>query len=691
MSESLAIPQEERNDTTPARGDIDTWDGGKKIDLDKTLPSGKSVRNELEAHLSETIDKELKNHKGVEDKIKRCQKIYSGKKDKKSYPWPHSSNVSVPIARSDADAIYVREMDSIFNKQKLVLLSPKNSQMGDEEEAQLRQQENAINHYLINTLNLKEHLKPVFQQKTVSGTGVLKIRYEVKNRQVYDYASPDEEDNKGVKKYEFESPGGRKGKLVKRPSVVFKGPTVYPVSRENFLISSDATDVDEAYFCADRFWRRKQQLKSMAKRGVYDPDAVERLTTSDPKGLQKARAEERGVKIDKTKYEEPYELWECWFKYDVDGDGEEDDIVVVFHVPSKQILSAIYNPIFYNYRPYVAFKGWPIAYSFDGQGICEKLESIQAEIDTIHNQRLDRMHMLTMPMVLYRSGVGLEKFQLSPGLCQPVDIDPKDVFSVIQVPDTYASTEREETRSVGYADRDAGVTPESLGISTAERPVASETAARQEEANKKFAWWIDCDRAGIKEIIYKMLESFAQYQPIYSYVDENRQYQEVEMPRGNIRDTINVDLTVSTEVVNMGTRRDVALMKFQLVKSYSDSTLPVVQQLCVPNVPSDYKKVAAEYLQVWNRLITDVIANFDERDPRKQIVDFKSVMDMPKLIANSADVLAEQKAAQMQQEQQAQQGGGPEQGVPQMAAPQISAPQEMGGGVQPVGLMGGGQ
>lgn len=657
------------NPTEPIRGDIDAWVGGKKIDLDKTGPDGKPLRESLSAHLKETISVELKNHKGIEEKIKKCQKIYSGKKEKKSYPWPNSSNVSVPIARSDADAIIVRENDAVFNKQKIVLLSPKTT-LTDEQTELLRLQENAINHYLVNTLDIKEKLKPVFQQKTISGTGILKIRYEVKNHQFYDYASQEESIDKSVKKYEMVGAENKKSMLVKRQAITFKGPTVYPVSRENFLISSDAMSVDEAYFCADRFYRRKQELKNMASRGLYYKDAVEALTPDEIGDLQKKRSEDRGMKSEKTRYQEPYELWECWFKYDVDGDGEEDDIVVVFHMASGQILNAIYNPIFYNYRPYVAFKGWPVAFSFDGQGVCEKLESLQSEIDTMHNQRIDRQHMLTMPMILYRSGVGLEDFKLSPGVCKPVDVDPNSVFAVIQVPDTPASNEREEARSVAYADRDAGVTPESLGISTAERPVASETMARQEEANKKFVWWIDGDRQGVKEMTYKILESMAQYQPVYSYVDENGQEFNVEMPRGNIRENININLSIANEVMNMETRREVSLMKFQLVKSYSDSTMALAQAVCAPNVPSDFKKYLIANFDVWNRLMISTLSNFDERDPKTQIVNPKDVMNLPALVENSADIIAQKQA--MQQQAMAAQG------IP----PQTQGQQQ---GVQPVG------
>jgi hypothetical protein len=106
--------------------------------------------------------------------------------------------------------------------------------------------------------------------------------------------------------------------------------------------------------------------------------------------------------------------------------------------------------------------------------------------------------------------------------------------------------------------------------------------------------------------------------------------------------------------MNMETRREVALMKFQLVKSYNDSTMQLVQAICAPTIPSDFKKYLLANFDNWNRLLCNVLENFDERDPKKQVVDIKTAMDIQNCMMNSADILAQKQA--MQQQAMAQQG-----------------------------------
>ncbi|MCK7503210.1 MAG: hypothetical protein MZV70_03315 [Desulfobacterales bacterium] len=92
-----------------------------------------------------------------------------------------------------------------------------------------------------------------------------------------------------------------------------------------------------------------------------------------------------------------FEIWEIWLRYDVDEDGEEDDVVITYHRASKTILRAIYNPFFIGFRPFVAFTYNPSEFQFDGRGLVEMLEKSQLEVDAIHNQRRDRATLLNTP------------------------------------------------------------------------------------------------------------------------------------------------------------------------------------------------------------------------------------------------------------------------------------------------------
>ena len=644
------------------RGEVVDWEGGRPIDLKKKLKSGKTVKDELSAHLKVTLEQELKNQEPLLEKIKKAHKLYKAEK-KGARPKPWMADVSIPVARKISDSIFVRIHDMVWNKLRVFLFRARGTATKEQND-KMAIWERAFNHYIKNDLNLKEKMRFPTRQAVNSGTGLVKIVYETKNKTIYRYASPEEKIDSAVKKYRLP---GTKDTVVKEPSVVFRGPNVYPVDRAKFVISSDALTLDDAYISGFSFERRKNQLKTLAARKIYDEEAVDRLTCSTTDEIEKMRANASGMELDKNTYTEPYRLWELWLRYDVNDDGEEDDIVITFHRETGQILKAIYNPIFYGYRPFADFKAASqVEYTYDGEGICEIIEVMSDELDTLHNLALDRMKLVNLPIVFARAGIGLDNYELEPGKVKTIDDDPQTAIHVVQMPDVTFSLVNEVNWLVGQMDLVCGITPGSLGVSTAERPVAKETMLMAEEYNKKFKAWTERAREFYRETAFKLLEAFSQYQPVYEYTDENGEMHSVEMPTGDIRGYLDLDLTVSSEEWNMTTRREVELMKYQLLSDYMTKMAGMVQMLTSPQVPSDFKKFLVLANDVSSRAVEKVMSNFEDTEPESTIVDIKSVIDVEKCIMMSADIMMQA---------QAQMGGPP--GQPPGGPPSQPPPQGM--------------
>jgi len=600
------------------RGEVIDWKGGKPVDLKKKLKSGKTVREELSSHVKITL---------------------AEKRGARPKPW--MADVSIPVARKISDSIFVRIQDMVWNKIRVFLFRPRGiatAEMNDK----FQIWEKAFNNYCKNDLNLKEKMRFPTRQAVNSGTGVVKIVYETKNKTIYRYSSPEEQYDSAVKKYRLP---GTKDTVVKEQAIVFRGPNVYPVDRAKFVISSDALTLEEAYLTGFSFERRKKQLQTLAANGIYDKEGVDKLTATEPSELDQMRAISEGKELKKGQYTEPYQLWELWFRYDVDDDGEEDDIVVTFHRESGQIVKAIYNPIFYGYRPFADFKAASqTEYTYDGEGIIEIIGVMSEELDTLHNLMLDRMKLINLPIIFARSGIGLDNYELEPGKIKVIDDDPEKAIFVVPMPDVTFSLVNEINWLIGQMDLVCGITPGALGVSTAERPVAKESMLMAEEFNKKFKAWTDRAREFYRETAYKLLEAFSQYQPTYEYTDENGNLQSVEMPTGNIRDYLDLDLAVSSEEWNMTTRREVELMKYQLLSDYMTKMAGMVQMLTSPQVPSEFKKFLALANDVSSRAVEKVMSNFEDTEPESTVVDIRKVVDVEKCIMMSADLIAQQQA-----------------------------------------------
>jgi len=628
----------DKAETAETKTDTQGWKGGCSIPLSRKMESGSTLREELSAHLEEVLSQELKNQEERVSNITRWEKQYRGVKPPKSFPFEKASNIAIPISRSNTDALFVRVSDTIFGYPKVVTCKPLTEEFVDAAPAI----ERGINHWLRNEVGFKNKLFSPLLQCMKTGTGIVKIVPEKKSRTVYRFAGEEELKNQDIPKYSLEHLGS-KSKVVKVVQTVSEGPNIYPIDRADFVISADAADVDDAYMVGFRTRMRRAELKLKGVQGVFDKKQVEKITDPDKEtDTREARAEGQGKELKKVKYTEPYEVWELWTKYDVDEDGEEDDICVSFHKETKTILDGIYNPIFSGFRPFEKLVYSPIEFSFDGEGVCEIVEKLQVGIDTLENQRIDRMTQINGPLIFVRAGAGLDDYKITPGKVQVVDDTLDEAVKILNFDSNYYSTVPEEDRLISYADRAVGLTPNVMGQGTADRPVAKETFALIQEANKKFKSGNENIRECVSAIIMKCLEVFAQYQPVYAYKDEETgkpTVQTVEFPIEDLRGGLKVEVYASSEVINQELRREAALTTYQLLSEWATKNAGMVQALCNPQVPSDFKKWLAAQYSVGVKVITRILDDFDQRDAAGLVVSLEETFDVEKAIANSQDLM----------------------------------------------------
>lgn len=632
-------PIAQPGDRPELKGTLLEWTGGQPIDLKRTMENGQSLEANLTAHLTVVVDQELRNQKKLIEKMRKWQNNYKGTREAKAFPAEGVANVATPITRSDVDAIFVRVFDSLTNKRRVFLMKPKGV-TDDVLKDKINAVETAFDNYLKNVVHFKEKMRSPILQAVKTGTGIVRIVHETKYKTVARYATEFEKKDPTQQLYQSALGGDP---IIKDKYCLFDGPNLYPVSREDFFISSDATTIDEAYICGMGFNLRMPQVRLRAKKGIYNAEAVKKVQPEvmGVEDIKKDRQAAHGIDltIPDTAQTETARFHELWLSYDVDDDGEEDDIVVTWNHQAGVIVKAIYNPIFYGYRPFCDIRGNAIEFTYDGEGIAEILEPIQEEIDSLHNLRLDRLAQINLPVTLVRGGFGINDFKLTPGKTWVLDEDLEAAVRVITFPDVYFSLDREEDRLVSYGDRSVGITPNVLGNSTAERPVAKETLANLEEANKKFKNLADAIRANFLEIGYKLLECFAQYKPKYEYFDEQGQAQEVIMPLGNIRDILKLDLEVSSEQMNMEVRREMNIAKYQILSDYMTKLATMVEAFTNKDVPSDMKKFILSVNDMGVKILNDVMEDFDERSPEEVVPNLRNVMDVEKNIMQSVDLM----------------------------------------------------
>lgn len=590
--------------------DLDMFVGGCEIDLDKDL-DGEPLRNKLSAEIGTILDEALRNQEPLLKKLRKWEKMYKGIRPPKNFPYTGAANTAIPLTRWLTETVLVRIIDTLFSQKKVWIARARKK--GYEDLA--IQIEDGLDWWQRWIVKFRKSIFSPLLQAIKMGTGVIYMPYVREKRTMYRYPTKEEVKDSKIKKYVAKN--GEK--VVKIPETVYDGPKIYPISREDFVISSDATCIKDAFLVGYRTYISKSKFKARVASGYYDIDesTVESIIKGDELDETKRERIADAFKEVDPGNRDRVAIWELWFSFDVDGDDEADDIVMSYHVNTKTPLRARYNEYFYGFRPFKEFVFNPVEYMFDGDGMCTMLEQLQEEMDTVHNQRLDRMNQINAPVYLRRSGSGIGDQKIHPGAILDVD-DIETAYKEFVHHDVYPSTERTESLIVQYAMNVAGVSPNQMGQSTSERPVARETLALIQELNKKYKFFIDNLREDVAEIAMMAIEEFTQFQPTYTYrkktgevlVEDN-----IVFPVGELlRDAVDIEVMASSEVLNTEVRREINLTLYQLLTDYSTKLAGMVQALESPMTPPGLRDLIIQVGEISAKLLERIIDDFGITD-----------------------------------------------------------------------------
>ena len=581
------------------------FQGGLKVDLNKKLAPGVKLRDKLESHLKQLLDIELKNWEPRRKKIVEWEKQYSGYRPPKTTPFMGAANTVHPLTRSAVDTVYVRAEEDIMGRDKIWITEPT-----DKDNMDLAKDIEAwFDHYEKTRLMLRHKARKPIKEAFKMGEGVVALLWEDEVRPCWRYATEKEVNDPKVTTYSL-SGTDRRG--IKYKKTVYSGPDLFHIDNLDWIMSSDCDDPDLADMCGFRKYFTDAKLQLKVAQGFFDKKSVEKMINPDEfdeKKKEKSRI--RRKELDKLDEHKPFEVWHLWTRFDTNGDGIEDEIVVDIH-ESGTILNAIYNPLFSGKRPFIVFC------PYDGEGIVEILEKIQIHLDTIQNQRLDRMTQMNGPMFLYNVDALDEDFAVNPGKVYASSIANLDnAVKMLQFPDGYYSTFDEEDRLVAAGQMAVGIAPENIGQPTAERPVFKEMFARVQEANKKFKSLKDNLILGLERMGWLLIEYFAQYKPSYEYTTEvegvNKK-QTVIFPMEEIYDGLKLKLSASSEIMNQDVRREINVNVYHLLSDYMTKSAGMIQAIANPMIPPPVKQWFIEQYQIGATIVKRILEDFDIKD-----------------------------------------------------------------------------
>lgn len=229
-----------------------------------------------------------------------------------------------------------------------------------------------------------------FMDALILGHGVMKARWNRQIKEVEESAemTPDEfiafdpkaEDVKLVKVEE--QPNGMFLVTVKRKKLVENNPIIENVPVSEFRWLPDRADVESLLFCYQRRAMTRSEIEEMVEAGIFEPVTDEEIAgaiyDSDVDGELESYYREndnqsRDGAADLDRSRTQYWVCECFGKYDMNGDGISEDVIIT--VIGDKIVRVEENEL---ERPHFSvLSPYPDQYQITGRTIDDMIGELQ--------------------------------------------------------------------------------------------------------------------------------------------------------------------------------------------------------------------------------------------------------------------------------------------------------------------------
>jgi len=370
-----------------------------------------------------------------------------------------------------------------------------------------------------------------------------------------------------------------KEELIEHPEIEFPDITdiIVPVKGGH--------TVAEQPWIFQRLWYTETELRRKAEDGRFYEDTVEQLLLSGaPRGDQPLTdSQVYREKLDITEGVEgqgpsnvkrtQWEILECYLRYDIDGDGYDEEIIVwVAPDCRRQTLGWDYldNVYAHGRRPLRVGRYFPVPFRWYGLSFAEVIRGIQDEINTIHNQRVDYATIQNLPFFFKKASSTLPAInqRLRPG--EGIDVDnPQTDILIPRWQGSPAWGQQEEAVLMQYFERLSGLTDLSVGrqpnrvgatrTAAGTQTLLSESGLRFKNAMQEFQrFWV-----GIFEDILALDQEYLP--PRKEFRVTGRRPTSIQLKdRTEIRGKYDLRLVSNTESMNRQQQRDDATTLLQL-------------------------------------------------------------------------------------------------------------------------------
>lgn len=567
---------------------------------------------------------------------KEALRRYAGVPSKKSRDFPivDAPNIEVALAAIASDAIYAQGHDLIFAVSPLLTVQA--TKRGGETMVNAAKDLQDLVDWLVPAVELPTAFEHAWLDDVQLGTGLFYIPWIEESRKT----------RLGT--------AGRRKMLSKRP-------IVYPVPPEDFKVPGGKgirnTQIQSAPWIAHRFYYSQHELDEL--KVLKDWTLKPKLTPASQDDVTFRRNYYgKTSQTKKSEKEMLYESWATYCLYDLDEDGQREELLVHYNYNDDHLFLCEWQP--YDYRPYEKMVYQMKPHLFYGMGVPEMLGIFQEEISDIHNERNTNMKLANtrcfkgLPDVIEGSTV-----RLWPGRFFPTQ-DPQN-FDAIQIADVYPSSAQAEALTMALAERRVGINDMSMQPSqiASSRTPATTATSLLNQVNRRFTPAFDSMRQGtaaaMKQCLYRIQERLlAGDKDVETWLIQILGAEKAGrvialLRKDTFDDAVEVVLTASTASANRDAERQNAIVLVNLLGNYYQKALELAMIAANPQTPPAVVEVATKIASAASEMIQRTIRTFDSiSDPDRFIVDMGETLDKLQVNQQGLAGLAQMMASMQQ-------------------------------------------
>ncbi len=575
------------------------------------------------------------------------QRLAQPESETKDYPWADASNVSTPLALQKTNVVATKLLSSFMSKKPLFVYTSYDPKYKGNAEAITRHiQKQVESPYGI---NLYRKLWEIIYNAVSLGSEFVKVPFTV-DQMKFNRLSDD-------------------GLAETVDRVTRATPDVIPLEFEDFLTRYQWSDIQRAPWIAIRHVLHSHEIRQMEMQGFFSNVELilQKPSTLDEhkvEALKNMGVEETGAQ-DSQNY--PYEIFECYVRWDADGDGFDEDIIIYIEKTSKTILRAEYNDL--GLRPVMRLPYIPIPGQLYGLGVGDIVLSLQDEADTLHNMRIDSTHLSIMPFVISSESSSFgQSMELFPGKWFKTAV-PKEDIIIHKFPGVGPEAMAAESQVQQLADDATGASQALSGqdVGGYNRIGATGTQFLASQSNGYLDTIATQMGFALGELGLMILYQNVKNSELLDLkmLSESDQLKVKEVYSMNVEDipgTFQFTTKVSAIADSRGAKQQEAMQVFQIYNGYLDKIIQLGASRANPEFqgsPQVMEALDTGYVGL-TQIMKDVLRNYDEEN----IGDYLPFVKDLELQLRGMDTMREQQVEQVEtgiSEQEA--------GVPQPSSP----------------------